>query len=50
MSENENKRNSRRNFLKTGAVAGGAAAVIGLSMGIPALTQATTGTTQQQTH
>ena len=34
--------------MKTGAVAGGAAAVIGLSMGIPALTQATTGTTQQQ--
>ena len=35
MSENESKRNSRRKFLKTSAVAGGAAAVIGLSVGLP---------------
>jgi manganese oxidase len=34
MSENESKRNSRRKFLKAGAVAGGAA-VIGLSVGLP---------------
>jgi manganese oxidase len=47
MEENENKRNSRRNFIKTGAVAGGAA-VIGLTMGLPALTKATTETEQQQ--
>ena len=47
MSENENKRNSRRSFIKTGAVAGGAA-VIGLTLGLPALTKATTETQQQQ--
>jgi hypothetical protein len=54
MSENDSKRNSRRNFLKTGAVAGGAAAVIGLSVGIPNLmnnqntVKAETTTTQYQ--
>jgi hypothetical protein len=37
MSENESNRNSRRNFLKTSAVAGGAAAVIGLSVGLPGI-------------
>lgn len=50
MSENESKRNSRRNFIKTGAIAGGAAAVIGLSMGLPGLTKATTESSQQQSN
>jgi manganese oxidase len=50
MSETDSKRNSRRKFLKTTAIAGGAAAVVGLSMGLPALTKATTTQpTQQQT-
>ena len=37
MSETESNRNSRRKFLKTSAIAGGAAAVIGLSVGLPGI-------------
>jgi hypothetical protein len=39
---------SRRKFIKAGAIAGGAA-VVGLSLGIPALTKAATGTSQTNT-
>ena len=38
MSNKEPKKFSRRKFLKTGVIAGGAA-VIGLAIGLPALTQ-----------
>jgi manganese oxidase len=47
-SENLNKTTSRRKFLKAGALAGGAA-VVGLSLGIPALTSASTVTPQTAT-